>query len=110
MPRRARPNVFLVGFMASGKSTVGRRLARLLDRRFVDTDAEIERAAGRSIRSIFARQGEKAFRRMEERAVTSASRLKDAVVAVGGGAVLHPASVARMRRSGRVIYLAVSAD
>jgi shikimate kinase len=110
MGKMASKNIFLIGFMASGKSTVGRRLARLLERPFVDTDAVIERAARRSVRRIFAQRGEEVFRRLEERAVVRASRVRGAVVAVGGGAVLRAANVRRMRASGIVVYLAVALD
>ncbi|MFH1725897.1 MAG: shikimate kinase [Elusimicrobiota bacterium] len=97
-----------MGFMASGKTSVGRALARRLGRAFVDTDAEIARAEGRGIPRIFAEDGEAAFRRMEERAISRASRGGGLVVAVGGGAVTRPRNVAAMRRSGRVVYLEAS--
>ena len=83
-------NVYLMGFMGCGKSAVGKILARALGRSFFDTDSEIEKAAGQSVAEIFARSGEKRFRLLEKRAVAQAAKLKDAVVALGGGALLDP--------------------
>ena len=108
-PRAARDgSVYLIGFMASGKSAVGRELAKLLCRPFVDTDREIERKARRTVPQLFAARGERAFRALEAKAVGAAAKLSGAVVAVGGGAVLSAANVSRMRRSGRVVYLEVA--
>lgn len=80
--------IFLTGFMGSGKSTVGRLLARRLRRRFVDLDREIERREGRSIPELFA-EGEASFRAAETRALKAVRG--PAVVALGGGALLHNA-------------------
>ncbi len=82
-------HVFLVGLSGSGKSTVGRLLADRLGWTFVDTDTLIERAAGRSIPAIFSEDGEAAFRKLEARALTRATRSGSAVVATGGGAPTH---------------------
>lgn len=99
-------SVFLIGFMASGKSAVGRALARRLGRPFVDTDREVEREAGASIPGIFARRGgEKSFRALEAKAVSRAARGPAAVVSLGGGAVLRAGSVRAMRERGTVVYL-----
>lgn len=109
MRRRAGANIFLIGSMASGKSSVGPALARLLGWDFVDTDQEIEREAGRPIRAIFRRDGEAAFRRMERKAVALAARGGPRVISVGGGAVLHPKTRDELRRNGKVVYLQLSA-
>jgi shikimate kinase len=105
MRRRERCNVFLIGFMAAGKTRLGRVLARRLGRPFVDSDAEIERSRTRSIAAIFADEGETRFRRHETRVVARIARTGGQVVAVGGGAVVDPANVAAMRRGGVVVYL-----
>ncbi len=105
MRRRGSRNVFLVGFMAAGKTRVGRALARRLGRRFVDADLEIERSEGRAVPEIFALRGEAHFRRLEARTIARIARDSGQVVAVGGGAAMDAGNVASMRGSGVVIYL-----
>src|SRR5262249_58875202 len=82
--------VILAGFMGTGKTEVGRRLARSLGWTFVDTDALVESAAGRSISAVFADEGEAAFRAREREAVARACAMTAAGGAVGGGALLGP--------------------
>jgi 3-dehydroquinate synthase len=91
--------------MGTGKSTVGRALAKRLDRRFIDTDSLVELTAGMSIRRIFRELGEPAFREMEARAVSKACALKGVVIAVGGGAVVSPATREALRLSCTVVLL-----
>ena len=98
-------NIVLVGFMGTGKSAVGRMLARRLKRRFADLDDRISREAGRSIPEIFAAEGEPGFRNREAEAVLWASGLKGAVVSAGGGAILDEANISRLRSSGVLICL-----
>ena len=81
-------NIVLIGLSGSGKSTVGKLLARLLDWEFVDTDKMVEQASGRRIHQIFAESGESAFRRLESEAVIGALNGDRRVIAVGGGAVV----------------------
>jgi len=102
-PRRAH-NVFLVGFMASGKSRLGRALARRLGWKFLDTDAVVEAAERMSISRIFSEEGEARFRRLEVRAISRAARGRRQVISIGGGAVLDSKNVAAMRAAGVVIY------
>lgn len=102
-------NIILCGFMGSGKTTVGRRLAHILGCRFVDTDAEIERTAQMKTSQIFAELGEPAFRRMETetlRRVCSGSRQ---VISVGGGAALSEENVSIMKQGGTVVLLDIDA-
>jgi shikimate kinase len=96
--------VWLVGMMGAGKSTVGARLARRLGRRFVDTDVEVERAAGCRVAEIFEREGEAAFRRREREAIEACAG-EGAVVALGGGAISQPGARERLAQSGLVVYL-----
>lgn len=96
--------MWLVGMMGAGKSAVGAALARRLGRRFVDTDAEIERESGAGIPEIFEREGEAGFRRREARAI-EALRGADCVAALGGGAIAQPGAAARLAESGTVVYL-----
>src|SRR5262245_31769003 len=101
MPR----NVILTGFMASGKTTVGRVLARMLGWRFTDLDRVVERRAGRSIPALFRRRGEQAFRRLEHEAIRGLRRRRGWVVAAGGGAPVVPRNRPWLRRAGRVVWL-----
>lgn len=103
------PHLFLVGFMGSGKSTVGRLVAQRLSRPFVDLDGLVEREAQRPIAEIFATEGEEGFREMESSALLSLEGLEPAVVACGGGVVLRPANRSALKRLGKVVYLKVTA-
>lgn len=98
-------NIILVGFMGTGKSVVGRLLAKRLKRDFVDLDRMIERQAHQTIAQIFSVEGEAGFRRRESQAVEAVSKLSDHVIAAGGGVVLDEANVERLRRSGRMVCL-----
>lgn len=106
-----RPHLILVGMMGSGKTTVGRRLAAVLDRPFRDSDELVESRTGHTVREIFEREGEEAFRR-EEAAVLAASLAEDepAVVAAAGGTVLRPENRSCMRTRGRVVWLRAPTD
>jgi shikimate kinase len=97
----------LTGMMGSGKSTVARELAHLLGRRLVDTDAEVERRAGRSVAEIFAERGEPAFRALEREVVRGLAG--PVVVALGGGAFCDAGNAGRLLAVGRVVFLDVSA-
>ena len=101
--------LWLVGMMGSGKSTVGAVLAALLSRRFVDTDAEIERAAGLTVAELFAREGETGFRERERAAIASVSD-ELAVVALGAGAIAQPGAARRLADRGTVVYLRAKAE
>ena len=100
--------VILTGFMGSGKSSVGRILAKRLGCRFVDLDAEIVAIAGRSINDIFAHDGEQAFRSMESACLERVLGGGRSVVATGGGVVILDENRCSMRNRGVVINLVVS--
>lgn len=95
----------LVGLPGSGKSTVGRQLARRLGLPFTDTDHAIEQRIGCSIREFFEREGEAAFRDIEEATIAEQVQQAVGVLATGGGAVLRPANRERLRAGGHVVYL-----
>lgn len=95
----------LVGLPGSGKSSVGRQLARRLDLPFTDTDHLIEQRIGCSIRSFFEREGEPAFRDLEETVIDELMRTGRGVLATGGGAVLRQVNRERLRAGATVIYL-----
>lgn len=101
--------IVLVGFMGAGKTTIGRLLAERLDVPFVDVDTMIERREHRLIREIFAQSGEEEFRRIEHDTVVETLNGSDAVVALGGGAVEHPATRLALD-SVLVVYLEVDFD
>ena len=98
-------NIALIGFMGSGKTTIGKLLAGRLGWRFTDTDALIETAAGRGIPEIFAAEGEAAFRERETAAVRAACSAAGDVIATGGGAILRPENVAALREAALVVWL-----
>jgi len=102
--------VIFTGFMASGKTAVGRRLARRLGRPFIDLDQQIESREGRSIGAIFDSEGEAAFREMERAAVDALAREPDSVIATGGGAFVDPINRERLRALGVVVYLATGLE
>ncbi len=98
-------NIFLVGPMGSGKSAVGRRLARDIGAAFHDSDAVIEKRTGVEISYIFEKEGEDGFRRRERDVIDELTRRKGIVLATGGGAILLPENRAHLSRRGRVVYL-----
>jgi shikimate kinase len=102
--------VALVGLPGSGKSTVGRQLARRLGLPFRDSDHEIEARIGCTIREFFAREGEPAFRDIEEEVIRDLTGGADGVLATGGGAVLRPANRQRLREAAQVVYLRSAPD
>ena len=97
--------VTLIGLMGAGKSKVGRLAAEAVGRPFADTDRMVEADAGCTVTDIFSTEGELAFRRRERAAVAAALTRTDAIVSVGGGAVLDPDNVERMRAAGPVVWL-----
>jgi shikimate kinase len=102
------PRAVLVGLPGSGKSTIGRRLARALELTFLDTDAAIEEKTGRTIADLFAKDGESEFRRIEEEVVRAALADHDGVLALGGGAITT-AGVRDALAGHTVIYLEINA-
>jgi shikimate kinase len=103
-------NIFLVGMMGAGKTTVGRQLARRLRKRFVDCDHEIEARTGVSIPTIFEIEGEAGFRRREAATIEALAHETGLVLATGGGAVLDPVNRQNLKAGGWVVYLDVPPD
>lgn len=101
-------NVFLVGPMGSGKTAVGKQLARLLGMPFVDSDAEIERRTGVDIPHIFDKEGEPGFRVREGEVIADLTARAGIVLSTGGGAVLLSANRALLRERGTTVYLETS--
>lgn len=104
-------SVILIGMMGSGKTTIGRILARKLNRAFVDTDREIEYRAGQTINEIFASDGEAAFRKMEtDLLLDLVDRSRPVVIACGGGIIVRAENLSLLRQIGPVIWLSMSAE
>ncbi|MEM6254681.1 MAG: shikimate kinase [Cyanobacteria bacterium P01_D01_bin.156] len=102
-------NVYLVGMMGSGKSTIGKHLARLLNYRFIDTDEVIVQANGKSINHIFAELGETTFRDIETQVLAGVTSYTRTVVATGGGMVIKQENWSYLQ-SGLVVWLNVPID
>jgi shikimate kinase len=102
---KPKPNIVLVGFMGTGKTTVGRALASKLGRSFIETDALVEQKAGKTIARIFSENGEIAFREMEIGAVKQAAAMTNAVIACGGGVVLNRINIDRLKTNGVIVLL-----
>lgn len=101
------PRIALVGLMGSGKTTVGRRLARRLGYDFIDMDAELSRRAGRSVARIFEQEGEEGFRRQESALLRELARATGIVVSTGGGIVTSPENRHLLRDRFRALWLKV---
>jgi shikimate kinase len=102
--------IFLLGFMGSGKSTHGRKIAQMMGYDFVDMDLWIEEVNGMTVPEIFNTRGEPFFREQEHIAIENLSKLERVVVATGGGAPCHGNNMELMKRSGLTIYLKLSPE
>jgi len=98
-------HIFLLGFMGAGKSHDGRRLAELLDLPFHDLDTQIEAAAGKSIKDIFADDGEEYFRQLEKQVLLATADLSPAIIATGGGAPCFHDNMDWMNENGITVFL-----
>jgi len=105
-----KPNIFLIGPMGSGKTAVGRHLARLFRFTFHDSDADIEAKTGVDIAFIFEKEGEAGFRLREKESIERLTLLESIVLATGGGAVIEPDNRRALAERGSVVYLATSID
>src|SRR5438128_902597 len=107
---RRLPNLVLIGFMAYGKTTVGRRCASALGYRFLDTDTWVEERAGKTVARIFAEDGEEQFRSLESQAVQALSSDGPIVLSTGGGVPLDLDNVRSIKSTGIVVLLTVSPE
>jgi len=98
-------NIFLIGYRCTGKTTVGRSLAKRLERLFIDTDLELVKEQGENISGIVSNRGWSAFREIENRVIQYVCERDNQVVATGGGAVLDEDNVKRMKDSGVLVWL-----
>jgi shikimate kinase len=102
--------IFLIGFMGSGKSSVGRILAHKLNLPFFDTDEEIESYAGKSIQDIFEKEGEAHFRELEKTIIQKLIQEENCVIACGGGLACHNNLMQLLNKEGITIYLKLSSE
>lgn len=98
-------NIFLIGLMGAGKSTVGKLIARKLERRFIDSDHTLEERCGVKVPTIFEMEGEAGFRKREAQIIDELTREQSIVLATGGGAILLPENRKALAERGTVIYL-----
>ncbi|HLG30678.1 MAG TPA: shikimate kinase [Candidatus Brocadiales bacterium] len=98
-------NIVLIGFRGTGKSCVGKAIARCMKRRFIDADDYLEQKVSKTIKEIFSEGGEKRFRQLESEIIEELTLLDDVVIAAGGGAVLKKENVKNMKRNGFVVLL-----
>ena len=98
-------NIFFVGLMGAGKTTIGKLLAKKLKKTFYDTDQEIEKKLGVKVSVIFDLEGEEGFRKRETQMIDELTNKKDIILATGGGAVLSAENRALLKERGKVIYL-----
>lgn len=103
-------NLILIGFMGTGKTTIGKRVAKSLGFKFVDTDQLIVRKAGKSIPKIFEEDGEEAFRNLETEVLRECGGKSRQVISTGGGIVVRPENIAILKESGYVIWLKAGTD
>ena len=107
MSKPNKRNIFLIGMMGSGKTTIGKILAEHLEWNFDDSDHEVEHATGKSIVSIFSEKGEDYFRNLESDQLIETAQQKKTVTACGGGIILNKRNRTLMRKSGTVVFLDV---
>ena len=103
-------NIFLIGFMGVGKSTIAKLLAKRLGAQLVEMDETIEAEAEMKISEIFEKYGEAHFRDLETALIERVSKDGGAVISCGGGAVLRPENVERMKQSGKIIFLSATPE
>ena len=103
-------NVVIVGFMGTGKSTVGKMLAKRLKRRWVDVDQRIEETEKRKISEIFEKEGEAHFRRIEKEMIRTVTAERGVIIMTGGGAVVDPDNRAALKKNGLLITLSATPE
>lgn len=103
-------NIILCGFMGSGKTTVGLELAKIMGRKFIDTDDMIEKEQGVAVKAIFATRGEDYFRDLEYECCKKISTLRNCVVSTGGGALTFQRNVDALKEGGKIVFLDADFD
>lgn len=103
-------NLFFIGFMGAGKSTIAKRIAGQLEARLIEMDEELVKRAGTSISAVFEEKGEAFFRDMESQLVFEIEQESNCVISCGGGVVLRKENVESMKKSGKIIYLSAAPE
>lgn len=103
-------NIILIGMRGSGKSSIGAKLAELIDRDFLDTDHMIEKVSNIAISSMVEQQGWEYFRQVEKNITANLDKLNNTVISTGGGIVTDPENIENLKKAGKVIYLEASPD
>jgi shikimate kinase len=103
-------NLILTGFMGTGKSSLGRRLAKELNYKFVDTDQLIEDRLGKTITELFQDEGEAVFRKLEAELVQELAKRQGLVIATGGGLMMNPDNVATLEQTGQILCLVATPE
>lgn len=103
-------NIFLIGFMGSGKSTIGKNLAKELNKKFIDLDDYIVKEEGKSISKIFEKVGEEGFRKIENSAIKSIIKTNNQIIATGGGAPCFYDNMEIMNKNGKTVFLKLPAE
>ncbi len=103
-------NIYLIGFMGVGKSTVAKMLSDKLDFELIDTDIEIEKRENRSINEIFSQNGEEYFREKEKELIEELSKKDNVIISCGGGIIKSDVNIANMKKSGSVVLLEASPE
>ena len=101
-------NIVLCGFMGSGKTVVGKELAKIMGRKFIDTDELIEKEQGMAIKAIFAARGEDYFRELEYEVCKKTAEMKNCVISTGGGALTFERNAQALKAGGKVVFLDAS--
>lgn len=101
-------NIILCGFMGSGKTVVGKEIAKIMGRKFIDTDELIEKEQGIAIKAIFAARGEEYFRELEYEVCKKIAEYKNCVISTGGGAMTFQRNVETIKKGGKVVFLDAS--
>ena len=103
-------NIVLCGFMGCGKTVVGKELAKIMGRKFVDTDELIEKEQGIAIKAIFAARGEEYFRELEYEMCKKTAKMKNCVISTGGGALTFERNAKALKEGGKIVFLDASFD